>query len=383
MTWKQHPLSLLLPALLAGLGWWLAPAPILAQEPPAENTQCLMCHSNPDLEIQFPDGSATPGHVSGAAYAQSVHGQENMTCGGCHPNHQEYPHPELAAADARALTMALNENCLECHPDQAERVQDSNHARALAQGNPDAAVCVDCHSAHNTASLHEARVEIAATCRQCHAGIYDDYSASIHGKALREESNVDVPTCVDCHGVHTMDDPHTAGFRLFSPNVCGSCHADEALMGQYDISTHVFETYVADFHGTTVTLFEKQSPDAATNKAVCYDCHGAHAILAMDDPAGLAASKENLLVTCQKCHPEATINFPDSWTGHYPANFDKQPLVSVVNLFYAIAIPGIVGFMGLFVVTDGARKLMNRGKAPQHPSAAGAPQPDQSPEESQ
>jgi hypothetical protein len=71
-----------------------------------------------------------------------------------------------------------------------------------------------------------------------------------------------------------MEDPTTVEFRLNSPNLCGGCHADRALMAKYDISTDVFETYVADFHGTTVTLFEKQSPDAATNKAVCFDCPG-------------------------------------------------------------------------------------------------------------
>jgi hypothetical protein len=128
-------------------------------------------------------------------------------------------------------------------------------------------------------------------------------------------------------------------------------------MAKYDISTDVFETYVADFHGTTVALFEKQSPDAPTNKAVCYDCHGVHDIRAMDDPESIAASKENLLETCRQCHPEATPNFPDSWTSHFQPTFDKQPLVSVVNLFYAVLIPGVIGFMGFFVVTDAGRKL--------------------------
>jgi hypothetical protein len=130
-------------------------------------------------------------------------------------------------------------------------------------------------------------------------------------------------------------------------------------MSKYNISTDVFETYVADFHGTTVTLFEKQSPDAATNKAVCYDCHGIHAILPPDDPESTII-KENLLKTCQQCHPDATTNFPDSWTGHYPPTFDKQPLVGAVNLFYTIIIPGTIGFMGLFVITDAGRRLIGR-----------------------
>ncbi len=360
---KRHtiPLSVALVLLLL----ILLPAGAMAQNPIDENQQCLTCHSNPDLKIEFSDRTIS-GHISNGAYLASVHGQEEMTCGGCHPAHEEYPHPVVEAADSRAYTLALNETCVECHPHQTELVQDSNHAAALAEGDTNAAVCVDCHGSHDTESLHISRVKIAATCRQCHVDIYEAYSESAHGKALIEENNVDVPTCVECHGVHSMEDPHTAKFRLFSPNLCGDCHADEGLMGKYDISTDVFETYVADFHGTTVTLFEKQAPDAATNKAVCYDCHGAHAIRSMGDPAGIAASKANLLVTCQKCHPDATMNFPDSWTSHYPPTFDKQPLVGAVNLFYAIAIPGIIGFMGFFVVTDGARRLISRGKG-HHP----------------
>lgn len=351
----KGPLIILFVLLLV----MLIPAGAMAQTPIEENQQCISCHSNPDMQIEFSDGTIS-GHISNGAYLASVHGQEGMTCGGCHPGHEEYPHPPVNAADTRSYTLELNETCVECHPHQAELVQDSNHALVLAEGDTNAAVCVDCHGAHDTTSL--TRIEISATCRQCHVDIYEAYNESAHGKALREENNIDVPTCVDCHGVHSMENPHTARFRLFSPSLCGECHADEGLMSKYDISTDVFETYVTDFHGTTVTLFEKQAPDAATNKAVCYDCHGAHAIRSMDDPEGIAASKANLLVTCQKCHPDATMNFPDSWTSHYPPTFDKQPLVGAVNLFYAIAIPGIVGFMGFFVVTDGARRLISRGK---------------------
>lgn len=366
--WQIIIFSFLLTAL-----WVSSQLPALAQAPIKENEQCLTCHSNPDLVVEFPDGSTASGHIRSVAYSQSVHGQEAMTCSGCHPNHQEYPHPAISATNSREFTLQLNETCFECHPDQADKVQDSVHAQAMADGNENAAVCVDCHTAHTTLSLHEARREIAATCRQCHATIYDEYATSIHGKALFEEHNTDVPTCIDCHGVHNVEDPHTAQFRLRSPSLCGSCHADEALMSKYDIPTDVFETYVADFHGTTVTLFEKQTPDAATNKAVCYDCHGVHAILPMSDPNAIANSKENLLKTCQKCHPDATTNFPDSWASHYQPTFEKQPLVATINLFYLIVIPATVGFMAVFVLSDAGRRVLTRRN---HTAEASQPTPN-------
>lgn len=346
---------------------WIADqSTVLAQAPIEENQKCLTCHSNPDLVVEFTDGSSLSAHVGSTGYVESVHGQKAMTCGGCHPDHDEYPHAVVTATNSREYTITLNETCQDCHPDQANVVADNTHSRAMQEGNTDAAVCVDCHGAHDTLSLHEARVEIAATCRKCHAQIYDEYATSAHGGALLNEDNVDVPTCVDCHGVHNIEDPRTTQFRLQSPVLCAECHADESLMAKYDISTDVFDTYVADFHGATITLFEKQSPDAPSNKAVCYDCHGVHAILSMDDPNAISNNKENLLKTCQKCHPDATTNFPDSWTSHYRPDFDHQPLVATVNLFYLIVIPATIGGMLLFVTADAGRRIINHGKK-QHP----------------
>jgi hypothetical protein len=361
-THMRHLWRFLLVSALFTLVWTFGQVAAQAQEPVIEeNEACLTCHINPDLVVEFPDGSTRSGRVSSDAYAASVHGQQEMTCGGCHPDHEEYPHPEVDVSSTRDYTLALNETCVNCHPEQAEQASDSTHSRALEAGHPEAAVCVDCHGAHDVQSMHNARVEIATTCRQCHAQIYDEFASSIHGSALVEENNTDVPTCVDCHGVHNIDSPHTTEFRLESPTLCGGCHANEALMSKYDISTDVFETYVADFHGSTVTLFEKQSPDAATNKAVCYDCHGVHAILPMDDPDAIANNKENLLETCQKCHPDATINFPDSWTSHYQPTFEKQPLVAAINMFYLLVIPATIGGMAMFVMTDAGRRVLGRG----------------------
>jgi hypothetical protein len=129
-------------------------------------------------------------------------------------------------------------------------------------------------------------------------------------------------------------------------------------MAEYDISTDVFDTYVADFHGTTVTLFEHQDPNAETNKAVCYDCHGVHAIKSPEDPE--AGIKANLLETCQQCHPDATTNFPDSWTSHFKPSLQNNPLVFLVDLFYKIVIPATVGFFSFMVATDIYRRVRLR-----------------------
>ena len=55
--------------------------------------------------------------------------------------------------------------------------------------------------------------------------IYKDYKDSIHGSALIDENNPDVPVCTDCHGVHNIQDPRTDQFRIDTPEMCANCHA--------------------------------------------------------------------------------------------------------------------------------------------------------------
>ncbi len=202
-------------------------------------------------------------------------------------------------------------------------------------------------------------------CELCHAQVFELYKQSIHGAALIGEGNPDVPSCTDCHTVHSTQGPSTGSFHLFSPQICADCHADEELMSQYGISTDVFDNYVADFHGTTVLLFEKTAPDQETNKPVCIDCHGVHDMRQVDDPESTVI-KENLLTTCQKCHPDATADFPTSWIGHYQPDLQNAPVVFFVKLFYTILIPTVLGAMAIFVASDAGRRIVNRRKDRHH-----------------
>ena len=130
-------------------------------------------------------------------------------------------------------------------------------------------------------------------------------------------------------------------------------------MTKYNISTDVFDTYVADFHGTTVELFDKQAPWQETNKAVCYDCHGVHNILPASNEHSQVI-RENLVTTCQKCHPDASASFPDAWTSHFKPSLQHNPLVYLVNLFYTVLIPGVLGGFALFIGSDLFRRFGDR-----------------------
>ncbi len=328
-----------------------------------DSDYCLSCHSQPGLSMTFPNGDVNFITVKAETLNESVHGPNNswraLECADCHDT-KSYPHEPVTANSSREYTLEQNQVCERCHEDKFEQSADSVHARALAEGQEEAAVCVDCHGAHDTPHPSEPRERISHTCEQCHSAIFNVYAESVHGDALLSEGNEDVPTCIDCHGVHDINDPTTALARVQSPQLCAGCHDDEELMAKYDISTDVFETYVSDFHGTTVTLFEHQDPNVETNKAVCYDCHGVHNIKSADDPH--AGIKANLLETCRECHPDATDNFSDAWTSHFKPSLENNTLVYLVDLFYQIIIPLTLGVLGFIIFTDVYRRVRDRAQ---------------------
>jgi hypothetical protein len=333
------------------------------------NDTCLECHGEPGLTMKLEDGEDLDLYVNPQEYASSIHGKSGYACVQCHTSVGDYPHPPFTAADRRDASLKLYPACFRCHSGEYERSQDSVHAKALADGKREAAVCTDCHTAHAVRQLNDIKTSqplpethtwIPQTCAQCHNDIYQKYLTSVHGSALMGEGNPDVPTCIDCHGVHNIANPLVNAFRLNSPELCAKCHTDPKRMAKYGISTQVLTTYVADFHGTTVNIFEKESPDAPTNKPVCFDCHGVHDIARTDDPQKGLLVKENLLARCKVCHPDATANFPTAWLSHYMPSAKQNPLVFYVGWFYKLLIPTVLGGMALLIAMDISRAMLNR-----------------------
>ncbi|MBL8098970.1 MAG: hypothetical protein JNK81_07295 [Anaerolineales bacterium] len=349
-------------------------APYQFQGGQPTNDFCLACHQQEGVELNLGSESLSV-TINPTAFGLSVHNEEGIKCVDCHSNISEYPHPEVQENNAHDFSLALNMSCKDCHEEQYSRVQDSVHQKAQDEGNKNTPLCSDCHNPHTQTRVIgtesgeltiAARLHIPQTCAECHTDKYNQYKESVHGKALTEEGNLDVPTCTDCHGVHNIEDPRTASFRNTTPALCADCHDNAEIMDKYGISTNVLETYVADFHGTNVKLFGEQSPNETTNKAVCTDCHGVHDIARVDNAETGIALRENLLVKCQVCHPDATANFPGAWMSHYEPSPEHNPIVYYVNLFYQIMIPGIIGGMVFFILTDIYRRRINRAKGVKH-----------------
>ncbi len=348
-------------AALAALALVMMTGSASAQEdeaPVLDSEYCLGCHANPGMQTTLPSGEILDLTFDVAAHEASVHGPYDIPCVLCHTNVTGFPHEPLDVPDLRAWTLERNQSCADCHESEAESSRDNVHADALAAGDREAAVCTDCHDAHNAHKPVAHTPEVAATCGECHGEIYQLYESSVHGEALAT-GNRDVPTCTDCHGVHDVAGPSQPEFRLFSPQICAKCHEDPELMGKYGIRADTFDTYISDFHGTTVVLFEALAPDQQTNKPVCIDCHGVHNIQSADNPSS-QTFKDNILGTCQRCHPDASINFPSAWLGHYTPSSDKAVLVWLAQWFYRIIIPVTIGGMLGYVVLLSFRSRRSR-----------------------
>jgi nitrate/TMAO reductase-like tetraheme cytochrome c subunit len=323
--------------------------PVQASDPKQSTEEyCLSCHSNPDLSMTLPSGESLSLYVSAELLAGSMHSPLGIECEACHTNITTYPHPELEVKTRRELSRSYYLACQKCHSQNYENTLDSMHAQAAEAGNLDAPICTDCHGAHDVQSPNEPRTLISETCGQCHIEIFSQYKLSIHGKALIEEDNTDVPVCTDCHGVHNIQDPRTQQFRVDSPEMCAHCHSNADLMGKYGLNADVYSIYKLSWHGVDVSVYKAKWPTIWHDSAVCTDCHGIHDILKTTDPAS-QVNEANLLVTCQKCHPGVSGNWTGAWTGHNEISLERTPFVYYTDVFYKTLIPIVLWSLVIYV----------------------------------
>jgi len=329
-----------------------------APAPSAELETCLGCHGNRDLVMKLPGGETVPLYVDWNAFAGSVH-RDKLGCVECHAGADQVPHPKKQFRTRRDVTMAYFEQCKRCHFANYTKTLDSVHYKRVAQGDPGAPVCSDCHTAHAVSRPDVPRSRLSRTCATCHAAVFEAYARSVHGKALLEEQNRDVPVCTDCHRTHDIGNPRAATFQLATPALCGSCHTDERVMKKYGLSTRVVSTYLADFHGMSASLRQADGARAGAVTAVCTDCHGIHDITKVRAPDS-TVMQAKLVKVCQRCHTDASESFPDAWLGHYAPSWTKAPVVYAVTIFYWIFIPFIVGGLVLQILLHLWRVVVNR-----------------------
>ena len=310
---------------------------------PAANDECLSCHAQADFKRSGGGGGSL--RVDPAALAASPHAK--LACVACHAAAKEIPHASrlpkarcgschasaasaVAAgihgrAGARAGAGGAQESCASCHgthamkpaarmgPDacaachagEVRDYQHSIHGLALANGDPEASTCHDCHGpahgalSHRDSSATVSRERLAETCARCHAdrelmirrkitipAAYALYKESVHGRSRDPRA----ATCNDCHESHRLrraSDPASSIYRTNIPATCGRCHAREA------------DDYRESVHGTATARGVTASP-------VCTDCHGEHRIRGPREP-GSPVAVAGVTRTCAHCHEATTI----------------------------------------------------------------------------
>lgn len=298
-------------------------------------TSCSQCHSGVNVSrrrpcetlVQKVDCSACHAEI-GQQYQKSMHGQlvfnndpNGPTCKECHGTHAV-----KGKKDPSSFTFATNipDLCARCHREGQkaavryagtehkiiERYTESIHGKGLLKsGLTVTATCTDCHTAHGelphsnpASSVHPKN--LPATCGECHHGIQEQFVQSIHA-TLVGKTDKELPVCNDCHTAHTIRRADMEGFKLEIMTKCGRCHKKIA------------ETYFETYHG-------KVSQLGYTKTAKCYDCHGAHDILPVSD-ARSHLSHENVVGTCQKCHPGASRRFAGYLTHATHHDPEKYP----------------------------------------------------------
>ena len=305
---------------------------------------CADCHA--DLTDKHPDDSKPAKPVACAEchkdqsdqYAASIHGVSRAmgssgaaTCTSCHGTHDM-----LSPSNPNSPVFKLNlaRTCAKCHdnkgitdeyrmrfPHVAEQYLDSIHGHGVKNmGLVVAPSCNDCHGVHDIKRSVDRnspinKANVAATCGKCHLGIEEKYKQSVHGQLLAK-GDARGPACNDCHSAHEIETPGNAHFKQLNDKRCGKCHEDS------------LEHYRDTYHGKAMALGR---PNAATDVAACYDCHGDHNILPVANPAS-QLSKQNIRATCAKCHPGATEGFTRYAPHANPLDGKKYPALHLIDL---------------------------------------------------
>ena len=300
-------------------------------------TACSQCHSEVNVSKHRPcetiqskvDCSDCHEEV-GLEYAKSTHGNlvakqdpNGPTCKECHGTHGV-----LGRLNPESATFATNIPilCARCHregekaairytgteKDIIEHYTESIHGKGLLKsGLTVTATCTACHTAHRElphsnpeSSINPAN--ISSTCGTCHHGIEEQFVKSVHSPLITDTEK-ELPVCNDCHSAHTIRRADSDGFKLEIMSQCGRCHEQIA------------ETYFDTYHG-------KVSQLGYTKTAKCYDCHGSHDILSVNDPKS-HLSRENVVETCKTCHPAANRQFAGYLTHATHHDPDKYPIL--------------------------------------------------------
>jgi cytochrome b subunit of formate dehydrogenase len=321
----------------------------LVHDTPPAKVACAQCHA---------DAQAAYSHSYHAKPAKAGSGL-GANCQDCHGGEHEI----LAADDPKSPVNHSNipATCGRCHGqkflmesngESAQAFisyQESVHGRAVEKGSKKAAVCTDCHGAHeilpasdNKSPIYKSSVP--GTCGKCHTDIETTFNQSIHGQAIARGNQL-APVCTDCHGIHSIKshvDPNSpASEKNLSRDTCAPCHEGVRLSQEFGVPGNRVSSYFDSYHGLA-------SEGGSVVAANCSSCHGVHDILPSSDPRS-TINRAHLGATCGKCHDGVTQKFTLTKV-HMDQGVSKDIgsiAVRWVRWFYLALIFAVIGAMFL------------------------------------
>jgi len=334
------------------------------EQPPAK-VECSQCHA---------DEQAAYGHSFHGAM-KKADGTPAATCQDCHGDaHQILPGSDANSPVSHAK---IPTTCGQCHGQKFlmqsngetaqtfVAYQESVHGRAVANGSEKAAVCTDCHGAHEILPPSDPKspiykLNVPATCGGCHAKQQSEFDISIHGTALAKGNGM-APTCTDCHGIHSIkahNDPNSpVSDQNLARTTCARCHEGVQLSQEFGVAGGRESTYLDSYHGLA-------SKGGSVLVANCDSCHGAHNILPSSDPRS-TINPANLDVTCGQCHKGVTQKFTQNKVHMDGGAGNDKGTVAVrwVRLIYVPLIVLVIGGMFLHNAIIWRSKTMARKRA--------------------
>jgi len=247
----------------------------------------------------------------------------NATCYDCHDAHNIGTIGSAARAEHRQRNPQV---CGRCHEEQKKKYLTSVHGqRHMAQATEGASAATDAQPGDTQA---------APGAGAAHAGlglVGTAHAATDTGDGDGDESahagSSDHPNpavCSDCHTPHSIDSPEKDPVKLLITENCGTCHAKQV------------RTYEASYHGQVIRA-------GYTHTAKCFDCHGSHGIMDVDDPRS-SVHPNNRLETCRQCHENAPKGFLGFHAHGDAEDFDNYPEMWIAKRFMELLILGVFAF---------------------------------------
>jgi len=190
---------------------------------------CAQCHADPELAKRH---NISVGNVY-QLYMDSIHGRAvsksgllvAANCSDCHGAHEIQPR---AAPTSRVFRANIPKTCGACHAGIHKTYAESVHGKPSAKGGGAAAVCTDCHSAHQIQRVERApwQLDVIRECGTCHQESLRTYRDTFHGKVTGLGFSR-VAKCADCHGSHGILPASEPRSTVSATNIvatCRQCH---------------------------------------------------------------------------------------------------------------------------------------------------------------